>query len=1504
MEALSDIVRQDGGGVIVSQLKRTLSSGAVSKALEELWSIETLARTAATTLRPKLQYRIQGSRAELKDVASAISRWKPNGEYQQAELDEFLRRVKSDVSTAPRLESIRLLIEHFADADAQATIDEFSGVLLRAGDVSAVEEAMARFRDKLAGLRSTISRRDRDFRLWGAADRAPSTVELEPDPRRAVRIGERLDIHDLVEGRLGRRKVYQAVHQAAEEWLAETAAAADKVPCFWIEGRSGAGKSAALLHLLAMLHANDPERVVVWLGPRPERVGEALVRFRDLVLAGRRLIIALDDPLAPSRQGQFAEAVQKAGDEWLRLHSQGDDETLQTPVIVCCGPTEQYEYGVDTLYAELDFRSYALPRESQEDLEELATWFERRTGKRAPDLDGDVLLVQRFFEWSQGVIPDFSRRFKARLEGFERPGQAITVFEIVARILAFGRLYADYPVAALESARASDDQLARDLDQLADNDDHLSFQDDGEGVRLTHPHLADAIYREWFGRDRDRHFRKRHLLDGLRATIARPGVDPEIRLAPLWAIARLVRAPIGGGQPDDVRERTTLIRPELRELLPELYAEIQADAAPFSDLPVWLHLDRDLSLGLSPSPYDRLLSEIGRANEPARGLRLSCRALLDFDSLVMTAAPLTAVTGLLNRSASWRVEGLPWVEWSYIAVDAIRHGADQELLDSILQLVDEAPFWKGLRRCVLALQRQAPKTDAEAVTTAWLTATEARSRDWAPVLESALARRLSPPSLGELGYRFLAANPSHSRWAPIWDLLQMAGLTDKQRHEGLALAWLGIESGVVPAVDQETPGFDRVLSVAISGASDAAKPALIQLGLAWLEGAPPDDGGWSYVWTALWQSDAPASSLHGDLKVKALLWLADQPDHFGWSFVFHALVERPRGVDRLDLDELGFKWLSIAAQDHSGWPFVWETTLKSKSLEARLDEVLDIGEAWLSKTPEHPGWSAVWGHIYDRAPRRRGALLSAAREWLKVSSPRHPSWAQVAKAYLPLMRPEDMDARITASAFRWLRTSWESRVWSRVFAASAKLLSPEQTEWLACEATARLARGGERYCPLLVKSVLEAGADSAESGRLLLELAGWLPDHLTHRTWVTGWRLVSKADPPILDINALLDLAARWAAAGGSTSAGWPWFWPDWRSILLEDGRVAEVQQRSAASLAWLCRADINHLRWFPIWKLLRSDSRELATAPELIDAERQWLRRSRVRPDHWSQVIAAHARKSSDWHNDAIVVDRLRREIVACEERSWANLLTAALGLPEPDRDAAFRQGLEWLAKVESTHWGAVWRVMSRDVPPKSDAAFALVNAAEPWLARTSPSTGGWLAVLQNVLHLKPSRALSAAETEALLGLLPVAATSKERLSIWRILAKAASPSKRQAIGAKLLANILLELSPSDRSFVRLWSDFTTVSTDTDRSPEIGEVGLAWLAGAGQTSRVWPFIFRDVWKLWPSLRDPLRAIAHDWLRTDGRTAERADIVTIRLFKSGRRKNEKTPGIGSRGFVE
>ena len=76
-------------------------------------------------------------------------------------------------------------------------------------------------------------------------DHPPAEIVRDDNEHTAIRVGERLSILDLREGRLAKRELYNGIHDACEDWLSKADGAASKLPVFWIEGRSGTGKSAA-----------------------------------------------------------------------------------------------------------------------------------------------------------------------------------------------------------------------------------------------------------------------------------------------------------------------------------------------------------------------------------------------------------------------------------------------------------------------------------------------------------------------------------------------------------------------------------------------------------------------------------------------------------------------------------------------------------------------------------------------------------------------------------------------------------------------------------------------------------------------------------------------------------------------------------------------------------------------------------------------------------------------------------------------------------------------------------------------------------------------------------------------------------------------------------------------------------------------------------------------------------------------------------------------------------
>lgn len=1498
MEVLSDIVEGDGGGLVVSQLKRTLSSGAVIKALEELWSIESLTRKEAPEIGDLIRYRIQGARSDLKSISGTIERWRPDAAFDADELQTFKSRVTTSVSSAPRMEAIRLLIESFADDDAQRTVDEFAGRLLRAGGPEQVSTAVEEFRLHLAGLRTSIARRERDFRLWGADDRAPATVELEQNPRDAVRVGERLSIPDLVAGRLANRRVYAEVHHAAEAWLADVSPTSEKLPCFWIGGRSGTGKSAALLHLLAALHRENPERVILWLGSRPDRLSEAITRFRDLALQGHQLIVALDDPLSPSRQDTFAEAAQNASEEWSRISGQATAEPLTPPVIVACGPTEQREYGEENLFAELEIHSFDLPREREEDLQELADWYETRTGSAAPSISGDVLLVQRFFEWNRGEIPDFARRFRERLKGMARPNQSVTVFEVVARILAFGRLYADYPVIALQAARAMDDNLARDLDQLAEGDDHLSFQGDEGGVRLTHPHLADAIYRQWFGRSADRHHRKRHLADGLRGALGRRDLAPEIRTAPLWAIARLVRTRFGSrGVEADLKERADLIRAELVELLPEIYAEILRDAAPLSDLPIWVILDSELNLGLSPSPSGVLVETLAKTTAPAQGLRLTCHMLLRYAPSVGDVASVDAVVDLLDRIADWRADGLPWVEWSFVAADAIRNGGGPSLVDALLHLIDTAPEWKGLRRCILAMIRRGSRLDGELLASAWFVATEPQTWDWGGVLIA-----LGEGPLGEEqrtvfadhAYRFLVANPQSRDWAAVWKMLHETMPEDRERLEALGLSWLGVVRGPVAAVDPETLGFDRMLGLLLGRAPEEARSRLVQMALLWLDGAPDANDGWSFVWSGLWEHGEVLDSVRVELEVYAVKRLEADPEHFGWSFVWNPLVAKPGAAPQEQTLRLGRVWLDRVAPSHSGWPFVWETLLKHATAEEDRDDLANAALAWLRSGTDQHGWGTVAVFLFNNFPSTREALTAMAIAWLEDVRPSHPGWVPVARLALPLVS-EDVDtSRLGSKAWLWLRTHAHDTGWLQILKAAQTVLTPAQMTGLLSEVARRMPMEGPGLRPSIVRAIVTIVPDSDRAATLLQAVSDWLPDHFATRDWTIGWLLVSRAKPSLRTSEDLLDLAARWSASHDTPPSSWGFLWPSWRHSLLQADRIQDVSDLTQRTFDWLVAVHPNHPRWDDNWYFIKVDRPEFGLDPRLLEAEVAWLSQPLRDLDRWARVFVSHRAKDRGW----IGSQAMQRNIswwlrtASRAHRNWASMFGATLEAQGPS-DVLLQDGLAWMGEHRGAEgWLLVWKFVAHHAPKGSLFSLPLVSLAEDWLGTAKPEHEDLSVILGGVSRHRPGGRLTGGEIDLLVRSFNAERKANRALKAWKLARRSGSKDMGRRYRPDALWSLLNSTRIDNPLFSWIWADLISVNPDDKIREELAALGLRWLSS--ETTRPgWPWVFRDIWRGWPDLRETLKPLGHSWLKAHGRTSDAAGLVQSRLFSSRGRQNKK-----------
>jgi len=326
--------------------------------------------------------------------------------------------------------------------------------------------------------------------IWKPGDASPSVTI-----RGKTASNERPRQKYLLDGRYApRTEIYGELFGDLEHWfscIGEDEVADETLPIYWIAGPSGAGKSVALLFALANL-ASDDRRVVVSLR-NIRKIPDVLRWWHENQLDEVRLVIGIDDaysPNFPNRKEIWDEYVEEAQDA---LEEYGP---ASVPIIVACGPTEQCDQvqQADTSQ-QLNIRKHAIPSGTKKEAQDLGRWYAARTNGELPTVpDYDAPIVQLFWEWQHGSLKLFAINLSSRLADFDDQDRG-DMFDYVAKVLAFNRLYVSFPSVLLDrmNPRQKDfyAQLCSELhyDGGAGDDDNRSW--------LMHPHLAGVVYNEW-----------------------------------------------------------------------------------------------------------------------------------------------------------------------------------------------------------------------------------------------------------------------------------------------------------------------------------------------------------------------------------------------------------------------------------------------------------------------------------------------------------------------------------------------------------------------------------------------------------------------------------------------------------------------------------------------------------------------------------------------------------------------------------------------------------------------------------------------------------------------------------------------------------------------------------------------------------------------------------------------------------------------------------------------
>lgn len=989
MEALSDLtLPTSDDGLVCVQVKRTLDRASLLAAAREAQAIDAFMAREFPDCRDRLRFGIVAQRGKALDWSSLST---------AADVADFVRkRDAAGHLLPPRIE---------ADPDAR-TLRALWNVL--PDPYAFLDRALNRALAMGVGPQAAPELREhliRDFTAArAAADNAampgewltPESFALDDDLSNRYAVGSRITLPRYRDAQYMARP--QILDPLMQGWLAplrERLAPRDKLDVFWLQGRSGAGKSVLLLQLLERLVADGLK--VLWLDDNDAALETVLHLYRRKQPSTAHAlpdVIAVDDLHAPGKRAtnQIRELAR-----WIDQQGFRD-----WPVLLTCGPDDlARDFDQDCAGEGFALHTATVPQVAAEESRRLRSWYEQRFDVRAAapeaafaqaERENAGLFVSMAVELAEGDLRGFARRFADRIRqaGLDR---ALTI------PLALNRLYLTAPHAWL-------DRDARErLDALNHNQD---FQLSAEGtphtraLRLTHPHLADAIYRAL--RTPASPLAYSHDLDAA-FTRAMAEDSPELAFGLLQQCT------------------------QSEGLLAERVAQL--------DRGVIAHWPRVCIDWLEANPAHLLWSRHWSA------LQNGEPPLPEQDRHQLHTL------GVRWVSAAEHSQGL---DWSFV-FQALRARAPDDigLLDLGQQWLRDPRHearadWNYLFQDLLA--RTPNDVDLQRLGRQWLSRHKDDGRnDWAFVYQALLAQSPDNEALRSIGCEWLKQDGQDARedWPYIWRALLVQAPRDK------ALRFLG-RQWIYRYADHARESWGVVYETLL--ALEPGDDALRSFGIQWLKQAEKNARkSWAFVHQHLLPKRPGDHELHS----LGHDWLKRHARD-DWAFVYRALLAMtPR--DR-ELRSLGSDWLKRHAHDAcDAWAFVYEDLLA----HAPTDDALGaLGRQWLNQ-PEHntrEDWAFVYRALLAHAPDD-DALHALGRQWLNhPGNDTRQDWTFV---YQALIAQLPGDTSLLDIGHHWLATKERDQVagWEYVWNAWMQAVSAHMEQQPRCQHMLELGSQGQ-----------------------------------------------------------------------------------------------------------------------------------------------------------------------------------------------------------------------------------------------------------------------------------------------------------------------------------------------------------------------------------------------------------------------------------------------------------
>ncbi len=1022
-EALSDLAKQEGDFLICVQAKRSLTVASLKDAATEIFAIDNFLALYHPELREQVRFKLVASQGN-KDVT-----WDKLSPTHPAHslIDELVKEdrvAQPEIQADPGWRAITLIWKSLKDPYGfmRFALDRSLTRINSTVDCQRIRDDICeRFsQDRLSPI--LIGQ------LLTCLDFSPS---LKPSAN--LEIGREITLARVRDQQYMTRPhrrdaLYERLLERHDLSLRDLRSA---VRVFWLAGRSGVGKSVLLLQILERLIADG--RRVLWLGGNSELLEPAL---REVINAPDDLrpeFIAIDDlydrdartKLDIARLGAFIDETGRQG--W--------------PMILTCGPAEFAEaFEEESRYRGFEVNRETLHPVAADEAREVAAWYHKRTGRtpargpafeQANNTDGG-LFVSLAVELAHGDLKEFALRFAERVR--------LNDLDDALRLpLALNRLYLRAPYDWLS------DQSREKLATLNVDGDFelLESGQVGQVVRLTHPHLADALYRALRKPGNSQAY-----TNDLMAVFEK--ALTEINGVLVSQLLRLFSAPRRGL----AAERLSIVdEAQLADGCARAWRANQTnfewDSDTSADIATswacWADMQPVISARLGEKLFDNAVSSLNSAfkNWTACWMRLAaCEAhtselvawankCLSGEKFITHPRWSLVWEHCLNKEVApqnWLDMGLVWLQrnlrrtdWHFVWKNLLPQTPDcrWDLYPALilalrrLKAENDGPDWAYVLQDLLVFAEGRYDKTIELVILGhdWLIQREDRAEwafVWRALLKQAdcLPKSISLSDLLAQGVSWLEGREDRAEWSFIWrellnypeEILKVASREDLLSG---GRRWLVGREGRV----EWSYVFRALLEQSKSSLSAAQFTDLFLQGYQWLNGHD-DQPEWLTVWrVVLSEINCLPPSEVSNFNLLGFRWLVENVNANQWAFVWEELLESLEHCENVSLQTdvlvLGHKWL-LGREDMDEWGYVWARVVKKaeKLPEAiTIAELWSLGNLWLDGREDKAAWSYVWKaliHEFDYAPESMpfSDLLARGYRWLN-SHENQPNWSYV-----------------------------------------------------------------------------------------------------------------------------------------------------------------------------------------------------------------------------------------------------------------------------------------------------------------------------------------------------------------------------------------------------------------------------------------------------------------------------------------------------------------------------